>query len=99
MTKRAFPTYTFCKLKRYLCRHIIKPRSVKLCDFLNRLQELNAYLGELPPDTLGQETVPLHTDKVMDTTCHSILTTWKNKIIEEALNSVESTAKEIACFF
>ena len=43
MTKHAFLAYAFCKQKRYLCRHLIKPRSMRLHSFISRLQELNAY--------------------------------------------------------
>ena len=32
---------------------------MKLHSFVGRLQELNAYLEEFPPDTEGQETAPL----------------------------------------
>ena len=50
ITKHAFPAYTFRKQIRYLRRHLIKPRSMKLCSIISRLQELNAYLEEFPPD-------------------------------------------------
>ena len=53
ITKHAFPAYTFRDKKRYLRRHLIKPRSMKLRSFIRRLQELNAYLGDIPPDTEG----------------------------------------------
>ena len=72
MTKHAFPAYAFRKQKRYLRRHLGKPRGMKLRSFISRLQELNAYLEEFPPDTEGQETVPLPTDKIMDIIYHSI---------------------------
>ena len=55
MIKHAFPAYAFCKQKRYLRRHLNKPRSMKLHSFISRLQELNAYLEEFPPDIEGQE--------------------------------------------
>ena len=41
MTKHTFPAYAFCKQKRYLRRHLIKPRSMKPRSFISRLQELN----------------------------------------------------------
>ena len=59
MTKHTFPAYAFCKQKRYPRRHLVKPRSMKLRRFISRLQELNAYLEEFPPETEGQETAPL----------------------------------------
>ena len=46
MTKYAFPAYAFREQKRYLHRHLIKLRSMKLHSFISRLQELNAYLEE-----------------------------------------------------
>ena len=69
--------------KRYLCRHLVKPRSMKLCSFISRLQELNAYLEEFPPDTKGQETAPLPADEIMDIIYHSKSTTWKKKMTEQ----------------
>ena len=75
MTKHVFPAYAFCKQKRYLRRHLIKPRSMKLGSFFSRLQELNAYLEEIPPDTEGQETTPLPVDESMDIIYHSMPTT------------------------
>ena len=66
MTKHAFPTYTFCKQKRYLYRHLVKPRSMRLHRFISRLQ-LNAFLEEFPHDTKELESVPLPADEIMDT--------------------------------
>ena len=43
MTKHACPAHILHKQKRYLRRHRIKPRSMKLHTFIRRLQELNAY--------------------------------------------------------
>ena len=62
MTKHAFPAYAFREQKRYLQRHLVKPRSMKLRSLISRLEELNAYLEEFPPNTEGQETAPLPTD-------------------------------------
>ena len=55
MTKHAFPAYAFRELKRYLRRHLVKPKSMKLRSFISRLQELHAYLEEFPPDTEDKE--------------------------------------------
>ena len=82
MNKHAFPAYAVCEQKRYLCNHLTKPRSMKLRSFISRLQELNAYLEECPPDTDGQETAPLSADEIMDIIYHSMPNTWKNKMIE-----------------
>ena len=51
MTKHTFPAYAFREQKRDLRRHLFKPRSMKLRSFISRIQELNAYLEEFPPDT------------------------------------------------
>ena len=74
MTKHVFSPYAFREQKRYLCRHLIKPRWMKLRNFISRLQELNAYF---PSDTEGQETTPPPYGYHL----HSMLTTWKNKLI------------------
>ena len=77
MTKHAFPAYTFRKQKRYMRKHLIKPRSMKLCSFISRLQELNAYLEEFPPDTEGQETAPLTANEIKDIIYHPMPIMWK----------------------
>ena len=92
MIKHAFPAYAFREQKRYLYRHLVKLRSMILHSFISRLQDLNACLEELPPDTEGQETAPLPADKIMDIIYHTIPTTWKNKIIEQGFNNTQETA-------
>ena len=93
MTKHAFLACAFCKQKRYPRRHLVKPRSMKLCSFVSRLRELNAYLEEFPPDTEGKETTPLPTDEIMDIFYHSMPTMRKNKMIEQGFNYADSTIK------
>ena len=66
-------TYAFYKHKRYLHRHLAKPRSMKLCSLINKFQELNVNLEEFPPDKEGQETAPLHVDETIDAIYHSVL--------------------------
>ena len=82
MTKHTFPVYAFREQKKYLRRYLVQPRSMKLRRFISRLRELNVYLEEFPPDTEGQETASLPADEIMDIMYNSMLTTWKNKIIE-----------------
>ena len=99
MTKHACPTYAFREQKRYLCRHLAKPRSMKLLSSISRLQELSAYLKEFPPDIEGQETAPLPADEIMDIIYHSMPTTWKNKMIEQGFNYADSAVNEMTDFF
>ena len=82
MTKHAFPAYAFREQKRYLRRHLVKPRGMKLRSFISRLQELNAYLEEFPSDTEGQETASLPADEILDIIYHSMPTTWKVSITQ-----------------
>ena len=72
---------------------------MKLRSFISRLQELNAYLEEFPPDTEGQETGSLPADEILDIIYHSMPTTWKNKMIEQGFNYADSTIKEMTDFF
>ena len=65
---------------------------MKLSSFISRLQELNSYLEEFPPDTKGQETAPLPVDEIMDTIYHSMPTTWKNKMIDYDFNYADPIA-------
>ena len=53
MAKHVFLAYAFREQKRYLHTLLAKPRSTKRCNFISRLQELNVYLEEFPPDTEG----------------------------------------------
>ena len=50
---------------------------MKLIAFISRLKELNAYLGEVPPNTPGQQIAPFPTDDTMDVIYYSMSTTWK----------------------
>ena len=99
MTKHAFPAYAFCKQKRYLHRHQVKSRTIKLYCFISRLQELNVDLEEFLTDTEGQETAPLPIDEIMDIIYHSMPTTWKTMMIEQDFNYEDSTIKEMTDFF
>ena len=60
---------------------------------------MNAYLGEFPPDIDGQETAPLSADAIIDIIYHSMITTWKNKMIEPGFSYADSTIKEITDLF
>ena len=81
MTKHAFTAYAFYKQKRYLCRHLAKPRSMKLRSFNSRLQELNAsFKGPA--------------DEIMDIIYNSMPTSWKNKMIEQGFKHADSTVKK-----
>ena len=95
MTKHAFPAYAFSEQKRYLRRHLVKPRDMKLCSFISRLQELNAYLKEFPPDTEGQEAESLPVDEILDVINHSMPAMWKIKIIEQDFNYANAIIKKI----
>ena len=99
MTKCVLPVYAFCKQKRYLCRHLVKPRSMKLCSFVSMLQELSTYLEELLHDIEGQDTAPLPADEIMDIIYHSNSTTWENKMIEQGFNFADFTMKDKSDFF
>ena len=72
---------------------------MKLHSFINRLPELNTYLEEFPPDTPGQEIPPLSIDEVMDIIFHSILTTWKIKMIEQDFKYADFTVREMNDYF
>ena len=94
MNKYAYPTYAFREQKRYLRRHLIKSRSMKLHTLISTLQELNIFLGEFSPDTPRQETGPLPTDEIMDIIYHCIPTTRQNKIIEKGSTTGTLLSKE-----
>ena len=83
MTKYASPVYAYYKQKRYLNRHLIKPWSIKLCNFITRLEELNIYLEYFPSDTEGHEIELLPTDEIMDIISHFMPAIWKHKMVEQ----------------
>ena len=85
--KHAFPAYAVLEQKRYLRRHLVKPRSTKLSSFISRLQELSAYYEEFPPDIEGQETAPLSADEILDINYHSMPTTSNKVLITQILPS------------
>ena len=60
---------------------------------------MNAYLEEIPSDTEYQETAPIPADEIMDIIYRSMSTTWKNKLIEQGFNYIDSTIKEMSDFF
>ena len=93
MTKHVFPSYAFQEQKRYLYRFLVQPRSMILRSFISRLQELNAYLEEFPPESKVQETALLPAGEIMVIIYHSTLTMWKNKIIETDFNYADSNVK------
>ena len=97
--KDAFPGYTFCKQKWYLCERLVKPRSMKIRSFISRLQELNTYFVEFPPNAEGQETKLLPADKNYESCLLFHAHHMENKMIEQALNYADSTVKEMTDFF
>ena len=74
MTKNAYSRNTSREQNRYLHKHLIKARSMKLCTFTSGLQKPNTYFREFPSDT-GGKTTPFPTDEIIDTIYHSITTT------------------------
>ena len=60
---------------------------------------MNAFLEEFPPDTEGQETVPLPADDIMDIIYHSMPIKWENKMIEQGFNFADSSVKEMTDLF
>ena len=78
MIKHIFPSFAYGKWQCYIRCNMIRPRHMKPCNFINRLQELNTYLGGIP----GQVTAFLPTDVVRDIIQHFMPTLWRNKMIE-----------------
>ena len=66
----------------FIIRYIIKPRSKQICSFVSRLQELNVYLAEFPPEGPGDIPAALPTEEVMDMIYHTMPNMWKNNMIE-----------------
>ena len=60
---------------------------------------MKCLLRIVPPNTEGQETVPLPADEIMDIIYCSIPIAWKNNMIEQGFNFADSTIKEMTHFF
>ena len=71
---------------------------VVLTQVPNQIQD-HSLVGEFSPDTPGQVNVLYLTDEIMDFIYQSMLTMWKNKMIEQVFNYKGSTEKEITNFF
>ena len=68
---------------------------MKVRNYINRLQELNTSLGQFQTDVPGQENETPFTDEIKDIVCHSMLTTWKYKMIEQDFHYTDSTIKKM----
>ena len=82
IVKHVLPAYAFCNQTRYLCKHLLKSRSMKLHSFVCRLQELYACLAEFPPDAHEQKTELLSKDGIIDIIYQSMSTTWKIRLLK-----------------
>ena len=72
---------------------------MKLCIFINRIQEVIAYLVEFRPDAEGQESELFSAYKIMNIIYYSIPNTLKNNMIEKRFIYADSTFKEMSYFF
>ena len=78
-TKHAIPAFDFLEQKRYMHRHLIKPRSMKLRSCISRLYKLNAYLAENSSDIVGQETKSLHANEIIGIIYHFTPAMWESR--------------------
>ena len=62
-----FPHRAVLMQKRYLCRFVCKPATIKTQEFVAHLIEINSYLPKFPPTTTGgEEPASLPDDELID---------------------------------
>ena len=59
---------------------------------------MTAYIAEFPSDIERQETTSLLAYEITDVIYHSMSSIWKNKMIEQGFNYIDSTIKKRTVF-
>ena len=95
ITTHIFPKRALAFQKRYMRRHLRKPRDMKTREFAARISELNQYLKEFPPFEDNQE---LDEDEIIDIVEHAIPHSWQDNIVLQGYDPDESTLADLVDF-
>ena len=97
ITKHIFPTHAYREQKRYLRRHLKKPKDMKVRKFATRIVELNSCFAHFPSAT-GENWESLHEDEVIEIIYHSLPSSWRKQIILQGFYFVEQTIDSMVNF-
>ena len=99
MTVHIFPLLAYQDHKRYMYRHLRKPKKMKVRTFTTKLIQLNNYLTYFPLDHIEQMATALPDDEVKEILYQAMPNSWSKKITEQSYNYVERSIQEILGFF
>ena len=100
----AFPKRAVSKQKRYMRRHMHKGISCSFKNFLNRVQEMNGYFREMPPNVPvedGQEEVPpegMPDDDLMDILEFACPAEWQRQMRLQDFDTSQKTFADLLDF-
>ena len=95
VTTHLFPKRALAFQKRYMRRHLRKPRDMKTREFAARISELNQYLKQFPPFEDNQE---LDDDEIIDIIEHAIPRSWQDNIVLQGYDPDDSTLADLVDF-
>ena len=95
VTTHLFPKRALAFQKRYMRRHLRKPRDMKTREFAARISELNQYLKQFPPFEDNQE---LDDDEIIDIVEHAIPRSWQDNIVLQGYDPDDSTLTDLVDF-
>ena len=95
LIEHVFPRKALATQKRYMRRFLRKPRDMKIREFMNRLNEMNAYLKEFPP---FKENQGLPDDEIMDIAEFAVPSTWQKTMIMHGFNPTAAAPSEFVEF-
>ena len=98
LTAHVFPIKSYVIQKRYMKKFIKKPRDMKTCALVSRIQELNNYLPSFPPS--ASETVPakLPDDKLKEIVYNALPSSWQVAMTTQGFDYPNEDIKDIIGF-
>ena len=100
----AFPKRAVSKQKRYMRRHMHKGITCSFKDFLHRVQEMNGYFKEMPPNVPvedGEDEVepqPMPDDDLMDILEFACPTEWQKQMRLQDFDTSQRTFADLLDF-
>ena len=100
----AFPKRAVSKQKRYMRRHMHKGITCSFKDFLHRVQEMNGYFQEMPPNVPvedGEDEVapePMPDDDLMDILEFACPTGWQKQMRLQDFDTSQKTFSDLLDF-
>ena len=95
VTTHVFPRRALTYQKRYMRRHMRKPKTMTTRDFAARVAELNAYLKEFPPFVNNQE---LPEEEVLDILEFGVPNSWQKNMVLQGFEPLNHTPSEFVAF-